>query len=260
MSKLETIDGTFDEVEEARKSALTLMKSDKIPTSFSDLFDGKNLKEVETGVRKMNEFAERCWLMSALIIYAIIYNQQMFLESGLSWDEYIKDSKNRLGLEPRDINDQLAAARFFVKYHKALVRAGWNPVGSRRKLLRADLALNLCKSADTVIDHIVHDSWRDFNLWYTLLKDPKKIEDKMHKDQPRSDIKIYSSGKITVNGIEPVTVSKALSKNDREMLNDYIRSFFAALKDGEYPALIPTYNEREAKTLMILRDRRRSEK
>lgn len=251
-----------DPIEEAKKSALALMKNDTVPTSFVSLFDDKNLEEIEHGVKQMNEYADRCWLLSALIVFSIIWDHEMFKQSGLSWEEYAKAAKERLGLESRDLYEQLTSARFFIKYHRTLMQKGWNPVGSRRKLARAELAMGLCGSADETIDHLVKDTWADFNMWYSKIKNPEKFIDDGRKkeDAPRDDIKVLKSGKVTVNGIEPVEISKSLQKDDRDRLQRCIAEFFQALHDGYYPAVIPTYNENEAKSLILLRDKRRSTK
>jgi hypothetical protein len=260
MEKRTVIDGRIDPIEEAKQTALTLMQGDTIIKSFTQLFDTSKLEDVEAGVRQMNSMADKCWLLSALVVYAVIYNENMYTQSGLTWEDYAKQTKDRLGLEHTDLSEQLTAARFFIKYHKTLLEKGWKPEGSRRKLARAELALRLSKSSVQTINHVVNDTWAQFHDWYSRMKFPERYLEQEQEEAPRNDIKISKSGKITVGGIEPVKVSEMLTKQDKDKLDEYLLSFFSALREGYYPAIIPTYNKNEAKTLIILRDKRRGSK
>lgn len=247
-------------VEQAKLSCKALMKDNDVPTNYIELLDGHDLEFVENGIKKMNEFADKCWLLSSILVYTLIYDKQMYSQSGLDWISYVSESRERLGIEPADFTVSICSARFFIKHHHDLLQAKWNPVGSRRKLARAELALELCGDLPLTINHIVNDSWREFFDWYSAIKNPEKIAQKVVKeDMPRSDI-VINNGKVTIKGKEVYTVSDDLDKNDASRLNDCIVQFFKCLQQGYYPAVISTYNENEAKSLVIMRDKRRGEK
>lgn len=255
------ISNLTDSVADAKKSVKSLMAKNEVPMDFTNLLDNDNLAEVENGIRQMNEFADKCWLLSSIMIYTLIYDKNMYEQSGLNWLEYVAQSKERLGIEPTDFSMCLCTAKFFIKYHRDLVKAGWNPVGSRRKLARAELALALSGDLNATINHLVNDSWRDFFAWYSEIKNPEKyIGTNKPVETVRKDIKITKKGKITVGGVVPVTIADELSPEDKSRLQDLILQYFECLQTGDYPALIPTYDEREASSLVSMRDKRRQSK
>lgn len=242
-----------EELFKARETAIQL--STDIAPNVQDLMYATTLNEVETGIKKLNEFSNKCWLLSAITIYTLIYNQNMYEQSGLVWSEYLAESKSRLGLDPRDISEQLSSARFFISHREALVRNGWTPIGSSRKLARAELALELCGDIDLVINHVINDSWRDFKAWYESYKKAPVLPPPT--DVEKSVIR-YESNKVYINDIEAVTISSQLPVADRERYENYIRQVFDAIKEGLEPAIIPCYDYKEKKHLERLRDKERA--
>lgn len=247
------IDATVDQLENAKETAVAMFKS-KISKSAMDLFYTNNLEELETGIRQLNDFANKTWLLSALLLYSLIYDRELYKQSKLEWKEYAKQSRERLGLDPRDITEQLSAARFFIKNHKRLEKMGFEPVNSNRKLARAELALKLSKDINVVLKHLVNDTTREFVAWYQNLKPrkttPKSIEYK------RKDID-YRHGKFMLAGVEAVKISNDIPEDDKARLNEYITAIFEALARGYVPAIIQVYDQREAAHLERLRDKDR---
>lgn len=245
------INATVDEVESAKETAVTLL-SDTSTKSALDLFYTDNLEEIENGIKKLNDFSNKSWLLSAILLYTLIYNQSLYVQSGLTWAEYSREARDRLGLEPRDITEQLSAARFFILHHTALERAGFNPAGNNRKLARAELATDLCGNVNLTIQHLVNDTWQDYKDWYTSFKIKKAITD----SKIRTDIEI-KDGKFIISGIEAVKISDSISESDKERLNEYIKQIFDAMGKGYEPAIVPVYDKAEAAVLPRLRDKYR---
>lgn len=246
----EFIDASVDEVEEAKSTAITLLHGNA-PADATELFFSDDLEEIEKGIRQLNEFSNKSWLLSAILLYTLIYNKNLYLQSGLTWKDYSAGARERLGLDPRDITEQLSAARFFIRNHKALERAGFNPVGANRKLARAELATELCGDRYETIKHLASDSWTEFNAWYSSFKaKPRAVEYK------RDDIEIKQD-KFYIKGVEAVSVSEQIPEEDREKINDYIYKIFDALRKGYEPAIIDVYDKKEANRLVLLRDKER---
>ena len=247
------INASIDEVENAKTTAIALMK-DNAPTNAIDLFFTDSLEEVENGIKKLNDFSNKSWLISSILLYTLIYNKSLYLQSGLDWVSYSKQARERLGLEPRDITEQLSAARFFIRNHETLQRLGFNPVGANRKLARAELATDLCGNVNDVVKHIVNDSWAEFNVWYSSFKNKKKID-----EFKRDDIKIEKD-RFYINDIEAVTINENIPEQDKVRIEKYINQIFTALKKGYEPAIIEVYDTKEASLLSILRDKHRQGK
>lgn len=248
------IDATVDEVESAKETAVTLLQNNA-PKNTMDLFFSDNLEEIENGIRQLNDFSNKSWLLSAILLYTLIYSKDLYLQSGLGWAQYSKQARERLGLDPRDITDQLSAARFFIKNHLELERAGFDPVGNNRKLSRAELATDLSKDVHKVIQHLAKDTWQDFHDWYQSYKPgKKKIE-----EFKRSDIEI-KDGHYFIKGNEAVSVSDKIPTEDKEKLEGYIYQIFDALRKGYEPAIIEVYDKKEAMIVERLRDKYRQEK
>lgn len=159
---------TEDELYNARESAFAISQG-YVP-NIQDLLYSEKLDDVENGIRKLNQMSNQCWLLSAITTYALIYNQNMYTQSGLSWTDYLANSKKRLGIDKRDLSYQLSSARFFIKYREKLFAKGWNIENSMAKLRKAELALELSGDIDTTIDHIVNDTWQKFKEWYSSFK------------------------------------------------------------------------------------------
>lgn len=248
------IDGTNDEFYKARETALSLVENK--PVDIDTMFDYQSLEMVEIGIKNLNEYSDKCWLLSSILLYSLVYDKQMYTQSGLMWEDYVADSKKRLGMERRDISESLSSARFFINHYDALVRAGWTPNGSSRKLARAELAYEVCGSYDDVIQHLVNDSWREFKDWYSSFKTlppTQEVEDK------RPDI-VIKNHVITINNVKAVTISDDLPSEERIKLENYLEQIYNTIKRGDVPAIIPVYDEKEEKALLRLRDKNRQGK
>ena len=262
-AKVEKLFKTSEEysenLEQAKTTAIELM-NDNLPNA-SDLFFEKDLKKIEEGIKKLNDYSSKCWLISAVTLYSLIFDKGMYTQSGLSWEEYMKDSRARLGLDPRETTEQLSSARFFIKNHEALKRAGWTPIGNARKLSRAELAYKLCNNLDEVIDHLVHDSWRDFKNWYQRLKVvPILTDDSIKTEKINQKDYRLENGVFKIGGVQAVSVNSALDEEDRVYLTTCLQKIFDALKAGYEPAIIPVYDNNEANALLRLRDKNRQTK
>ena len=250
------IDATSDEVETAKETAISLMQGTTVQSLAQDLFFTDNLVEVENGLKKMNEFSNKAWILSAIILYSLIYDKALYTQSGLHWNEYSKQARERIGLDPRDISEQLSAARFFIKNHSELERKGFDPAGNNRKLARAELATELCGNVHKTIEHLVSDSQQEFIDWYQSFK-TKVIE--QTTEYKRKDIDIKGN-KVYIQGIEAVKVSERIPPQDKERIEKYIGQIFEALRKGYEPAIVDCYDEREARNLVNLRDKYRQKK
>ena len=257
------IDATVDEVEEAKQSAVALAKQtamivmdDSTSINALDLFYSDDLEYIEAGIKKLNDFSSKSWLLSAILLYTIIYDNGLFAQSGLSWQEYSKEARTRLGLDAVDITNQLSAARFFIKHQKELERKGFNPIGCKEKLARAELAVKLCGDVHLVIQHLVSDSWRDFKKWYSLYK-PHKALPPNEKYRPEIEVK---NSRFYIGRTEAVKVSDKIPEADRQQLEKCIEQIFEIMKNGDFPAIVSTYNEKEARVMARLRDKYRQGK
>lgn len=253
---MEAIVNRSDTLRNARESALMLMGDEKKSIDTVDVFDSDSLETVESGIKRLNEFGNKCWLMSSILVFSIIYDKQMYRQSNLLWNDYIQQSKERLGLEARELSEQLSAARFFIRNHRSLVRAGWNAAGGFRKLARAELAAELSGSTKDTIQHLVHDTWAEFYSWYSGFK---KVVALPICESPRNDIKIKGRH-ITINGIEPVKISDDLPEEEQTRIYGYLEQIFEAIKNGYEPAIIPVYDRKEANAVIRYRDKLRREK
>ena len=255
------IDATTDEVQIAKESAIALVQGSVVQQTAEDLFYTDNLEEVERGLKSLNEFSNKAWLLSAIILYTVIYNNDLFLQSGLSWEEYSKQSRERIGIEQRDISEQLSASRFYIQHHAELERQGFDPSGNNRKLARAELATELSGDVHAVIEHLVKDSWTEFKEWYSSFK-VKQIEPP--DDIKRHDIDIKGN-KVYIQGIEAVKISDKIPSNDKDKIELYIKQIFECLQLGYEPAIMQTMDTKEANVLVKLQkkyrlDRLRSNK
>lgn len=248
------IDASSNEIESAKISAITLMQ-DAIPVNAEELFYVNDLEYIETGIKKLNDYSNKSWLLSSILLFSLIYDKGLYLQSGLTWEEYSKNARERLGLEPRDITEQLSAARFFIKNREELERQGFNPVGNNRKLSRAELATELCGNVHETIRHLVNDTWASYNEWYSSFK-AKKV---LPTEYKRDDIDIQGA-KVYIKGIEAVNISDKIPEQDKVRLEKYITQIFEVLRQGNEPAIVSVYDEKEASMLPKLRDKYRQGK
>lgn len=229
-------DITKAEFEEAKQTALAMTGNTTLNTNATNIFFSTDLKEVETGIRKLNEFSNNAWILSSLLLYTVVYNNELYRQSGLAWKDYTAQSRQRLGMNKRDITEQLSAARFFIKNHKALVASGYKNNCSR-KLARAELATELCGSVDTTIKHLSEDTWLDFKDWYQSFKPEKEGK------CIRADIDASS---LTIGGIKAVTVSEEIKEDDRIKLSTYLTEIFSAMSKGLEPVVVSAPDKEEA--------------
>lgn len=251
MRPTKIIDATVDQLDSAKESANYLMQEQMRITEM-DLFYSDNLEEIEQGIRKLNDYSNKSWLLSAILLYSLIYDKELYTKSGLSWAEYSTQSRQRLGLDPRDISEQLSAARFFVKYHKSLERKKFDPIGSKSKLASAELALELSGSIEETVKHLVNDTVQEFKAWYSGFKQKVLLPD-MYK---RDDIE-FSNNHFKIGGIEAVKISDEIPQADKMRLEKCMKAIFEAFENGYEPAVIPVYDDKEAKRLVRLRDKDR---
>lgn len=246
------IDASIDEIEAAKETAVALIGTSNT-TNAIELFYSENLEEIEHGIKTLNEFSNKSWLLSALLLYTLVYNKDLYMQSGLAWSEYSKQSRERLGLDPRDISEQLSAARFFILHHEMLSRAGFDPSANHRKIARAELATELCGDVNETVKHLVNDSWLEYNIWYSSFKKKKKPGIKNSEYQIDGD-------KFMINGVEAVNISDSIPENEKNRINGYLKQIFEALQQGHEPAIVPVYDKKEAMLLPRLRDKYRQGK
>lgn len=250
-----TINASIDEIESAKETAVALMANTSNQNTL-DLFYTEKLDDIENGIKNLNNFSTTSWLMSAILLYTLIYNKGLYIQSGLSWSEYSKQSKKRIGLDYHELSEQLSVARFFIKHHQALERAGFTPIGNNRKLSRAELATELCGDVNLTIQHLVNDTWKDFFDWYNSYR-IKELPEK--NDNSRNDIQI-TNNKFIINGVEAVTISDSISESDKNRITEYVKQIFEVLQQGYEPAIISVYDRKEASILPHLRDKYRQGK
>ena len=249
------IDASLDEVESAKETAVALMQN-SAGFDALDLFYNDNLEYIENGIKKLNDFSDKSWLLSAILLYTLIYNKGLYTQSGLSWKDYSVQARERLGLERNVITYQLSSARFFIKNYKELERQGFNPSGNNRKLAMAEHATALCGNVHEVIKHICNDTWAEYSEWYSSFKEKKALPSTENR---REDIVIKGS-KFYINKVEAVKVSDKIPEGDKARIEKYLNQIFDAMQRGFEPAIVPVYDEKEARLLPKLRDKYRQGK
>lgn len=240
---------TDKQLELAKKSAIALMQGQDI--TINDVFLNSTLDDVEKKIKMLNDFSGKFWLLSSLVLYSAIYNNMLYKELDISWQEYMKIAKKRINLSAREISEQLSAARFFINNHEELIKQGWTPTGCFRSLARAQLAENLSNSLKETIQHLATDTWEDFHKWYTSFKEQNVL---VHNTNIRDDI-IIKNKKIYLGDVEAVTISNDLSNYDKTKIFNYLLQIFEALKEGLEPTIIPVSNEEESKSLLRFRNK-----
>lgn len=248
------IDASIDEVESAKETAVALMQGNTSVDAL-DLFYNDDLEYIESGIKSLNDYADKAWLLSSILLYTLIYNKGLYQQSGLTWQDYSKASRERLGLEQRDITDQLSAARFFIVNHKELERQGFTPIGNYKKLARAELATSLCGNVHETIKHLINDTAAEYKEWYSSFKIKKLPESEIK----REDV-IIKDNKFYIGKVEAVKVSAKVPEQDRIRLEKYVTQIFDAIRKGYEPAIIQCYDEKEAKVMNKLRDKYRQGK
>ena len=252
----ESLKNYSDLVEDAKETAVALM-GPSIAKEWVGIFYETELEKVEESIRHLNLLATKCWLFSAIALYSLIYDNNLYRQSGLQWEAYLRDSKNRLGMESRDIAESLSSARFFLKHHKELQKAQWSPVGGRRKLARAELAVELSGSVKDTIEHLANDTWMEFYSWYSSFRMAKSLP--LLTENPRDDIDVNKKG-VFIKGESVAMISKKIPREEQKRLKEYLASIYTMIKEGYEPAIIAVYDKKEAKRLERLRDKDRMER
>ena len=256
MRVTKAIDATTDQLEAAKETAVALLK-DNVSQAAMDLFYTDDLNEIEKGIKQLNDFSQKSWILSGILIYTLVINENLYEQSGLSWAEYAQQSRERLGIDQRDISNQLSTARFYIKYHEALIRKGFDPKGANNKLARAELALELTHDIDAVLDHLVKDTWDEFKKWYQSFKKGKTLP--KPSEYVRDDIG-FKDNKFTIGDIEAVKIADELPEEEKLRLQNYMKVIFESIAKGLEPAIIPVYDKKEANLLTRLRDQYRQGK
>jgi len=189
----------------------------------TDLFEFSGLEDFEGKIRKLNEQTSAAWFVEALAIYGILYDNEVYAESGLTWKQYKSETRKRLGLDYRDFTEYFAAGKFLYDHGKELFAAGFDPYRANRKLARARLALKLCGDASLVIDHLVKDQWEEFYAWYSGLKE-LAIEGPVTKKRRKI---VIENGRVTINGKEPIRISKTVPEKERKDIEKLIADYYA---------------------------------
>lgn len=200
-------------------SALIPKKYGKADLSF---LDSERLEDVEKGLRALGVQSSVAWLVTSIVLSKFICDGKLFEASGMDWKEYRNDCRVRLGMESRELSEFLAAGRFLSVYGKQLASRDWNPERSARKVARAELALKLCNDSALVIDHLVSDTWIDFNKWYTSLK----ITLPAPKRKKKNYEVIIRKGHVFVDGREPVQIADDVPEQEKKDIAKLVRDYY----------------------------------
>ncbi|MCR5314197.1 MAG: hypothetical protein K6E54_11255 [Bacteroidaceae bacterium] len=247
-------DATIDTIESAKETAVALMQNATVDAL--DLFYTDDLEYIENGIKKLNDYSNKSWLLSAILLYTLVYDKGLYAQSGLSWIDYQKEARERIGLDQRDISNQLSCARFFINNRAELERQGFTPEGKAKNLSRAEQALELSGDVHEVIKHVVNDTFLEFKEWYSSFKEKKALPTTENK---REDIEI-NKDKFYINKVEAVKISDKIPESDKVRLEKYLNQIFDAMKRGFEPAIIECYDGKEARALPKLRDKYRQGK
>jgi len=198
-------------------------KYGKPDLSFAESGD---LAVVEKGLRNLGVQSSVAWLVTSVVLYRVIYQEELFKESGFdSWREYRNECRVRLGLDSREMTEYLAAGRFLSQYGKQLAAREWNPERSARKVARAELALKLCgNDSKLVIEHLVSDTWIDFNKWYSELKAQSALP--APKRRKKSYEVIIRKGHVFVDGREPILFAEDVPDQEKKDLAKLVRDYY----------------------------------
>jgi len=238
-------------VEKARNTVIELTKN-SIPTKTVDLFFSTDLKEIEDGIRRLNDYSSKCWILSALALYTLVYDKELYKQSGLTWTEYYKHTKEKLGMDKRQCSEQLSGARFFIKHHDLLMEKGWDTTVPNQSLARGELAYELSGDIEKTVEHMINDTQLDFKNWYQSFKLLPETKADQHPEI------VIEKSVIKINGIDAVTISDKLADDQRMRIEGFLEQIFTAIKQGDFPAIIPVSDEKEARHLFTLRDNYRN--
>ena len=66
-----TIDASENELDSAKENAVMLTQGTYGQNEIVGLFYSENLIEIESGIKQLNEYSEKSWLLSALLLYTM---------------------------------------------------------------------------------------------------------------------------------------------------------------------------------------------
>lgn len=205
-----------------------------------------SLEELEDGVRKAEKLNNAVWFMQAIAIYRI-FNDLLFVQSGLTKQEYEQQARSRLNMDRRRLSDMYQAGSFIYRYHSKMIEKGWTPEGQARKMTYADRALRRHGDPNVVIDHLINDSKEEFAEFAKGEQNATRTQDL----QPRDDITMRKDT-VYIGGVPAVTLSDELPKDEKTAAWTYIKKLFSAIRDGYYPEIVPCYDSSEGKRIQNL--------
>lgn len=219
--------------------ALELISATDI-NGILDNINSNNIEQIETNIKKLNTYASKFWLLSCLLLYRTLYTEELYKKSGMEWHEYMKSSKQRLGMNKVDISMMLSAARFFIKYQNELKKYNFNPTGVYTNFSRAEFALELSNNLEETITHAMNDTTAKFKAWYHSFDVNKS----------HSNYTMYSSeNDIIINNQIVMKFIKDIENKDK--VKDALKIVLEALHNGKEPVVIQMNNEEEANKLRI---------
>ncbi len=202
-----------------------------IPKKYREnasILEVTSLSELEKSIKKLNEQVSAVWFITSLAIYSVVYDGELYSESGLRWKDYRKQTRDRFGMDHQEFSEALSAGKFIAEYGKELFAAGWKPERSMRKLARANLALSVCGDPTLVIDHLVNDQWIEFKAWYGGLKQKLIPGPDKKPGSSKNRVIEFKRGKVFVNGVEPVVIAEGIPAGDRKEIEKLIAEYYRA--------------------------------
>lgn len=255
MNYTKSLNVSVNELEAARNYAVELTEG-YIPSgkSITDLFYSTNLKDIEEGIAKLNKVSEATWLLSAMLIYTLVFDKNLYQQSGKPWSIYVSEARERIGLSQPEISAQMSAARFFIRHHAKLKRVKWKPTGSNRKLARAEYAYEISGDLDATIKHLKKDTFEEFKEWYSSFNVQKALP--LPTENIREDISVSRKG-VQIDGKELFSVNKDIPEEEQNRFYEIAAKAYTLIKNGYKPLIIDVYDDKEAKSLVRMRDEAR---
>ena len=81
------INASVDEIEAAKETAVSLI-ADSNTTTAIELFYSDNLDEIESGIKRLNDFSNKSWLLSSILLYTLIYNKDLYILISFFYFQY----------------------------------------------------------------------------------------------------------------------------------------------------------------------------
>jgi len=248
-------DFSEEQIKKAKTNAVSLVNVNNSNYDIYNFLNVESLEAVEEGIRKLNDASNSAWLLSSLLLYQCVYDKKLFSQSGIDdWEDYVFNAKKRLGMSRLQVSRHLTAAKFFIEYNDKLMEKGYKP-RVFQSLAFAYNAIKATGDVDAVIDHMINDSAHEFEDWFRSFKEVKKL-DAPQSDLIRDDIMVTEDS-VYIAGQSLFEVGDDIPEDEKKKFMTLISQVYAAVKDGYEPAIIPVYDENEAKTLVKLRDKDR---